>query len=474
MKTRWERLGLRARVALLFALGGLLLSVTLSLVTLAFSRQSLLEQREDAALESFNLNARTVQGQLTEESDAAAIRDIINSLSTPRGEFPLLRVDELWDGRNTTRFNQDKLPESLVSVVGLEGGNAAMIRAEIDGVPAIISGIPLSNNSRDANYYEALLLDDVEATLSSLGTVVIGASVATTLLAAAIGMWAARRALTPVGDVRRAAESLAAGELDTRLDIPADHDLASLASSFNEMATSLEDRIERDARFASEVSHELRSPLMTLSASIEVLNNSRDALPERSQQALTLLNDDVTRFTQLVEDLLEISRFDVGTASLQTEALDLVEFVRQAVEHSSRPDAMLTATPDAEGLVIAADKRRLAQVIANLIQNADKYGDGDIDVLISVDAGMVELAVQDEGPGIPESERSVIFDRFSRGSAGGRRGYDTGTGLGLSLVAEHIGLHGGTVWCEDRPDGRAGARFVIAVPVGDVASEELA
>jgi signal transduction histidine kinase len=472
MKTRWERLGLRARVALLFALGGLLLSVMISVVTLTFSRQTLLEQREDAALESFNFNARTVQEQLTEESDAVAIRGIIESLSTPRGEFPLLRVDDLWDGRNTTRFNQDKVPDGLISVVG--GDNAAMIRAEIDGVPAIISGIRLSNNVRNADYYEALLLDDVEDTLSSLGTVVVGASVVTTLLAAAIGVWAARRALSPVSDVRRAAESLAAGELDTRLDMPADHDLASLAASFNGMATSLEDRIERDARFASEVSHELRSPLMTLSASIEVLNNSRDSLPERSQQALTLLNDDVTRFTQLVEDLLEISRFDVGTASLQVDSLDLVEFVRQAVEHSSRPDAMLTASHAVEGLVIAADKRRLAQVIANLIQNADKYGDGAIDVLISVDDDTVLLAVQDEGPGIPEAERSVIFDRFSRGSAGGRRGYDTGTGLGLSLVAEHIGLHGGTVWCEERPDGRPGARFVVAIPVGDVSLEELA
>ena len=214
MKTRWERLGLRARVALLFALGGLLLSVTLSLVTLTFSRQTLLEQREDAALESFNFNARTVQEQLSDESDAVAIRGIIESLSTPRDEFPLLNVDDLWDGRNTTRFNQEKLPTSLRIVV--EAGNAATIRAEIDGVPAVISGIRLKNSTRDADYYEALLLDDVEDTLSSLGTVVIGASALTTLVAAAIGMWAARRALSPVGDVRRAAESLAAGELDTR------------------------------------------------------------------------------------------------------------------------------------------------------------------------------------------------------------------------------------------------------------------
>lgn len=471
MRSRWERLGLRARVALLFALGGLLLSVTISVVTLTFSRQALLDQRDDAAIEVLNFNARDVQDQLTEDTDATAIGNIIESLSTSRGVFPLLRVEDTWAGRNNTRFSEDRIPDPLRAEV--EAGNAATMRTEIDGVPAIVSGLALVNNSRDADYYEALLLDDVEDTLASLGTVLLGASAATTLLAAAIGVWAARRALSPVGDVRRAAESLAAGELDTRVDMPADQDLASLATSFNGMATSLEDRIERDARFASEVSHELRSPLMTLSASVEVLNNNREAMPERSRQALSLLNDDVERFTQLVEDLLEISRFDVGTASLQPEPVGVVEFVRQAVGHSARPDARVSASDDVVDLVVAADKRRLAQVIANLVQNADRYGDGAIDVHIARDGDTVLLAVEDEGPGVPESERSVIFDRFSRGSAGGRRGYDTGSGLGLSLVAEHVGLHGGTVWVEDRSDGRSGARFVIELPIGDVDLEDL-
>ena len=471
MRSRWERLGLRARVTLLFAFGGLLLSVTISVVTLTFTRQTLLEQRADAAFESFNASARSVQEQLTEDADEGAIRAILDTLSTSRGEFQLIRVDELWIGRNTTRFGEERVPAELIAVV--TANNAATIRASIDGVPAIISGIRLTNSSRDADYYEALLLDDVENTLSSLGTVIVGASLATTLLAASLGVWAARRALSPVRDVRRAAESLAAGELDTRLDMPADNDLASLASSFNDMATSLEGRIERDARFASEVSHELRSPLMTLSATVEVLNNSRDLIPERSQQALALLNDDIKRFTQLVEDLLEISRFDVGTASLQNQPLHVVEFLRQAISHSTRPDTRVTSTPDAESLVIVADKRRLAQVVSNLIENADKYGAGKIDVQISRFEETLFIAVEDEGPGVPDSERSVIFDRFSRGAAGGRRGYDTGTGLGLSLVAEHVGLHGGTVFVEDRLDGREGARFVILLPVGDVLAEEM-
>ncbi|NIR38519.1 MAG: HAMP domain-containing histidine kinase, partial [Actinobacteria bacterium] len=280
---------------------------------------------------------------------------------------------------------------------------------------------------RNAAYYEALLIDDVEDTLDALAIIVLGVAAAATLLAAGIGAWASRRTLRPVAQVRAAAESLAAGELDTRLDPPADADLASLAASFNEMARSLEYRIERDARFASEVSHELRSPLMTLNASIEVLNNDRERLSARSQTALELLNDDVARFTQLVEDLLEISRFDVGTAALRAEPILLAEFIRQAVQHSTRPDIAVDAQTTAEHTVIMGDKRRLAQVVANLVDNADKYGGGEIEISISQSDEAVLIAVEDHGPGVPEAERAVIFDRFSRGSSGGRRGYDTGS-----------------------------------------------
>lgn len=449
----------------MFAFGGLLLSVTLALVTLTFTRQNLLDEREQAALISFRNNAEEVARQLTADADAAAITDIVSSVAS-EGEFPLIRVGGEWFSDITAVFNEDKIPTSLASLV--EEGSAARIRSSVDGVPAIISGIRLPGEERNAAYFEAILLDDVENTLGSLGIVLVGAVAATAILAAALGTWAAARALSPVGNVRRAAEALAAGELDTRLEAPADADLASLAASFNGMAQSLEDRIERDARFASEVSHELRSPLMTLSASVEVLNNNKDSLSERGQTALGLLHDDIIRFTQLVEDLLEISRFDVGTASLQAEPLLAVEFIRQAISHSARSDARVMAKPDVEDLIIAADKRRLAQVVSNLVDNADKYGAGAIDIQISRYDDVLVIAVQDEGIGVPEAERAIIFDRFSRGSAGGRRGYDTGSGLGLSLVAEHVGLHGGRVWVEDRLDGRDGARFVIALPITDI------
>jgi signal transduction histidine kinase len=236
------------------------------------------------------------------------------------------------------------------------------------------------------------------------------------------------------------------------------------------MARSLEDRIERDARFASEVSHELRSPLMTLNASVEVLNNNRDSMTERNQTALDLLTDDVTRFTALVEDLLEISRYDVGTASLRAEPIDLVEFVRQSVHHS--PDDVVIDVGALDHLVVAGDKRRLAQVVANLVDNAAKYGAGEIRVAVGQEDDFAIIAVEDEGPGVPEAERGVIFDRFSRGSAGGRRGHGTGSGLGLALVAEHVGLHGGDVWVDDRLDGSEGARFTVRIPIGDIPDDE--
>lgn len=469
MRSRWERLGLQARVALLFAFGGLILASTLSLVTLGFTRQNLLSERDDTAFASFRSNAVSVSSQLTEDADEVAVQAIIDSLSTTQGEFPLLRVDDRWFASVGLAFDELDVPPSLEEVVF--AGNAGRMRAVVNGDPVIASGIRLPG-VRDAAYFEAVRLDDVEATLRSLGLVLVLAGAVTSVAAAFIGTWAARRTLSPLRAVRRAAESLAAGELDTRLTPPADADLASLASSFNGMAQSLEDRIDRDARFASEVSHELRSPLMTLSASVEVLNNASESMQERSQTALTLLNDDISRFTQLVEDLLEISRFDVGTASIQRQPLLVVEFVRQAIDHSTRPDALVTATPDTEELAISADKRRLAQVVANLVDNANKYGDGQIEIQISRYDETLILAVEDEGPGVPESERMVIFDRFSRGGAGGRRGYDTGSGLGLSLVAEHIGLHGGRVWVEDRLDGTSGARFVVALPIVEHEEEE--
>ena len=298
----------------------------------------------------------------------------------------------------------------------------------------------------------------------------LGAAAITTAVGVLLGVWAARRAVRPLADAAQAAQAIAGGGLGTRLEPGEDPDLQVLAGSFNDMASALQYRVERDARFASDVSHELRSPLTTLAASAEVLQSRRDELPEKAAAAVDLIVADVGRFQNLVEDLLEISRFDAGAVRLNREELLVAEFVRQAVSVSSLPEAHLTVDPRAEELVIQGDKRRLARVVANLLENARYYGGGRVDVTVEPsqpegeDVVDVQIAVEDHGPGVPPDERMLIFERFARGVSAGRRGTSEGAGLGLALVDEHVRMHGGRVWVEDRRDGEEGARFVIELP----------
>jgi signal transduction histidine kinase len=322
--------------------------------------------------------------------------------------------------------------------------------------------VPLE--SIDGAYFEIVSLDELENTLESISISLLAAALLATMAGAAVGWWAARRVLRPLRGVSDAAQAIASGRLETRVEASDDADLATLADSFNEMAVALEERVQRDARFASNVSHELRSPLMTLAASIEVLQNQRDDMPVRARAALDLMVADIERFQQLVEDLLEISRFDAGVMHLDLEEVRVDELVMQAVANSTDVDVPVDIDAGLAGVVVKADKRRLSRVIANLLDNAAKYGDGATRVELRKHGDAVLIAVEDDGPGVPAEDREAIFFRFNRGtSAGHRRGID-GVGLGLSLVAEHIRLHGGSVWVEDRADAEQGARFVIELP----------
>lgn len=455
-----RRLGLRARITLAFAIGALLLSALLSATTWALTRENLLHQREDSAKLLVFQNARTVQARVTDDTDQQVL---LSSLSTRRGAQPILYFDDQYVPL-TPEFGQDALPPALRRTV-IDEGRPASMRYELRGEMELAVGVPIP--SADAAYFEIISLAEIESTLDALGVSLIGASLVTTLAGAGLGWWAARRALRPLTGVSAAAHELAQGRLDTRLEPSEDRDLQPITASFNEMAQALQARVEQDARFASDVSHELRSPLMTLAASIEVMNNQRDDLPERSAHALDLMVADVDRFRQLVEDLLEISRFDAGVAHLELEEVHLAELVMQAVSHSTDADVPVDLEAALAGVVVHADKRRIVRVIANLLDNASKYGGGATSVsLRRVDDG-IRIAVEDRGDGVPEEDREVIFSRFARGSASGRRGASEGVGLGLSLVAEHVNLHGGRVWVEDRADGEPGARFVVELPVED-------
>lgn len=236
-----------------------------------------------------------------------------------------------------------------------------------------------------------------------------------------------------------------------------DPDLDRLVSSFNDMADAVQTRLEREARFASDVSHELRSPITALTAAVEVLDGRRDDLPERSQQALDLVVSQVRRFDNMVMDLLELSRIDAGSTELHREEVDARELIARIAQRYGFGEVTLDVDESVPTMV-RIDKLRFERILANLLENAREHGGGPV----RVSAGMRNrttfvLGVDDAGPGVARGERSRIFERFARGSAARHR---VGTGLGLSLVAEHAHAHGGEAWVEDRPGG--GARFLVS------------
>ena len=359
-------------------------------------------------------------------------------------------------------------------------GTPASQMFSLGGTPSIVIGVPLP--AVHAAYFEVFSLDELAGTLRTLAFALATAALVTTLAGAALGRWASGRALRPLAGVTEAAVAIAGGRLNTRVEAGDDVDLEELASAFNQMTSNLEQRIEREARFTSDVSHELRSPLTTLAATVGVLEGHRDELAPRARRALDLLDGDLRRFTRMVDDLLEISRFDAGSAELSLDEVDPGEAGPAGgggVSSDRRPDASRVTSafpvdvePGVEGLRLRVDKRRFERVIANLVENASLYAGGVTRVIVARHpsggngneaARTIRVIVEDRGPGVPVSERHHLFERFYRGSRAGQRASSDGTGLGLSLVAEHVRLHGGAVWIEDAPDH--GSRFVVELPL---------
>ena len=452
------KLGLRTRISLFFAVGGLLVSIGLSGVTLVLTRQQLIDSRENAASAVASTNATRLSNQLTPESSVEDLPSIVDSMTKIEGSQRLIRIGNDW--LPSQELDREDIPQNILNrVTELRAGQ---LRAEINGKTRLVLGIPLQ--VFDAAYFAVVDLTDLEETLDDLRIILFGAGAGVTSLAALLGWWISRRTLRPLRNVREAAEAIAGGRLDTRLIRQSDPDLDRLSESFNEMARALEERIHRDARFASEVSHELRSPLTTLKASVGVLESRKNELSVRSQTALDLLSRDLERFNRLVSELLEISGYDAGAASLELEEVNVSQFIQAATRNDTSISYTLPSNADA--LVISVDKRRLARALSNLLDNAQRYGGGATVIEVSTNENMIQIAVEDAGPGISKEERDIIFDRFSRGSSSGQRGDDGGTGLGLSLVQEDVRLHGGNVCVEDPKITKSltGSRFVIELP----------
>lgn len=462
-----RRFGLRARVTAAFAGGAAVLSGALALATFGLVHHYLLAEREFTATSETFADARLVKRDL--ENLGANVGEVLSSLTVGEGTSVYVYQAGNWFtgsvtvGAPSASSRPPGLPRALVALVG--SGTPARQRVAIGPKPAVAVGVPLVG--LDADYFEVHSLTELSRTLDLTALVLAVCAAATTLGGLLVGRWASGRVVRPLTATADVAAAIAGGALDKRLPPAADPELAVLAESFNEMVDALSLRLQRDARFASDVSHELRSPLTTVQAAVSLIASYEDRLGADGRKALELLTSEVDRFSSMVQDLLEMSRFDAGAAPLELEELNLAELVVNTVSayrHAGRGGHIpVDVAPSAAEVWVALDRRRIQRSLVNLLDNARSYGGGAVRVGVSVSGQGACITVDDAGPGVPLGERNAIFERFYRGAAAGRRADGSGTGLGLSLVAEHVRAHRGRVSVQDRPGG--GARFVVTLPV---------
>jgi signal transduction histidine kinase len=223
------------------------------------------------------------------------------------------------------------------------------------------------------------------------------------------------------------------------------------------MVDAVQSRIQRETRFASDVSHELRSPVTALAAAIEVLQARRDELSERNQQAFDIIATQVHRFDRTVLDLLELSRLDAGAGATSEETIHLAKFVQQVAARHGFSEVNFTTTLDKSDETVL-DRRRIERIVLNLLENARDHAGGATAILVTGDQSELIISIEDQGVGVAQSERDRIFERFARGTSSRN---STGSGLGLAIVQEHARALHGKAWVETSSSG--GARFMVSI-----------
>lgn len=452
---------LSTRVTVFFGAMALLGGIGLTVATFFFARSSLLDQRVITAQRTVIDHAVEVRSAL--DADPDGLVRSVQDLETETGGFAIvLPPDFRSDARaivSRTGFGTADVPPTLLDAAA-NGEYAQQIYENSDGDPML--GIAVQVRAFELGFIETFPLGTTENTLRALATaLLLGAGLAT-VVATFFGWTTSRQLLRPISRVADTAEQIARGTLEARLEEESDPDLNRLAGSFNEMADAVQERIEREQRFASDVSHELRSPITALIAAIEVLNARRDDLPERTRQALDVVVGQVRRFDAMVIDLLELSRLEAGTNDLHPERLNLPELCGRVAQRFGYPELPIEVHRRASTSALI-DRVRFERILGNLLDNASHHAGGVTRISIepSSQRQSVHMVVEDAGPGVATSERTRIFERFARGSAARNR---IGTGLGLALVAEHAAALGGETWVEDRPGG--GSRFVVRFKTG--------
>jgi two-component system sensor histidine kinase MtrB len=453
----WGRRGLRARIVIGFGVGALLVSAVLVTTTFLLARGYLLDQRERSLTRQAFVDANALRSRLS--TAGAQVGDVLGDLVPSGGADVVVRQGDAWFS-SALDVGEHDVPRELRDEIGSGQVAAATEHTLSGGGPRLVVGVAVPSVGVD--FYEISPLTALQAELHTLAVVLAAGAGTATAAGAAFGIWTSRRVVRPLEEVAGAAGRIAGGELTTRLAPTEDPDLVAIVGSFNSMVDALAARIERDARFVGDVSHELRSPLTSLITSVEVMGKRRAELPPRSQQALALVEGQLDRFRRTLDDLLELARLDNGPAEPESP-VSLSALAREVLLRTGRSVDLLHADGDA-ATTVRADKGRLERAMGNLLDNADRHAGGARGIHVERRDGAVVLSVDDAGPGVAGAERERIFERFVRGSRAGR-GSLPGAGLGLAIVAETASQQGGAAWCSTSPAG--GARFSLSLPAAE-------
>ncbi|MGW6457826.1 ATP-binding protein [Streptomyces sp. NPDC055078] len=485
--------GLRVRLVVAFVVVALVSAVTATALAYRDARTAVLQRTQNAAVDDLRERVATVAADFDIPPDQRSLSRFAEEVSEGVGvgdRTVVARFEDLVAVSDTYADTESRITPELRAAVRA-GGGARFQRVMWRGEPYLVVGLPVtySDGDRRDSGLEVFAISDLGAesddTAALLDSVRAGI-VPVVLLAAVLALLAAGTVLRPVRKLGRATRELAAGDLGSRVAVTGHDELSDLARTFNETADALQasdaELREQEAkarRFVADVSHELRTPLAAMTMVATVLEEDADQLPPDAARAARTVGAETERLSRLVEDLMEISRFDAKAARLNAAETDLADTVRASLALRGWTDRVRLDLP--EGVRAVVDRRRLDVIVANLVGNALRHGAPPVTVTLEValraDEEWVTLVVADHGPGLPPEARERVFDRFYKADAARTRdaaddrgqGSGQGSGLGMAIALENARLHGGTIEVADVSDTGAVADVADVSDTGAVA-----
>lgn len=482
-RARLPRGGLRMRLVVAFALVAVVATVTTGALTFRAARTDLLQQGQDTVITQFRDSVDNAVPGLSFPPGRDDLQGFATQLSRTQS-VANWRVMATYGDLSATSRPGDPFAELTPAMRASVSTKAATVfqRVATGHGPALVVGIPVrfGNSAFDPSAKTSGLAvfltvpqNSEQGYVDALVAAVERATVPALAVAVLLALLAARGVLRPVRALRRATRQIAEGRLETRLAVHGSDELADLSHTFNDTAAALEESVAelrrmeaRARRFAADVSHELRTPLAAMAAVTDVLDEDAAHLDPDTATAVRLISEETVKLARLVDDLMEISRFDAGAADLHLDEVDLAESVRRTLASRGWQDTVSTRLPPPDTARGRVDPRRLDVIVANLAGNALRHGSRPVALAMSVrDAPgadpLAVIEVTDSGPGIPDDVLPHVFDRFYKSDTSRTR--TEGSGLGLSITEENVHLHGGTITAGNRPEG--GAVFTVALPL---------